>query len=335
MDLLYWDVSNAQTLTQAKASRKPPRMETARILCTDLAGLRAQAIGLAEAAGLQPDLRTLKMKSPWSHLSPSLWPNPLKAVNADAVAEPLPGLIIGCGGAGARVAAALRRPGVKVVTIQHPRMSLKKFDMVFVGRHDGIAGANVVVTRTALHRVTAERLAAAATLWAPVFAGQNRPLVAVLLGGSNGRYRFDAQTGRLFAAQLAAMMQADNVGLMITPSRRTDPEIVRILREVLTPLGAWIWDGTGENPYFGMLGLADAIIVSADSVSMVSEAVATDKPVFLLRLAGKSSRIGAFMDMLEANGRVKDFAGRFDTWQVAPLDDTKQAGLRLRQLLGI
>lgn len=322
-------------MTRGEAGRKPPRMETARILCTDLAGLRAQAIGLAEAAELTPDLRTLKMKSPWSHLSPSLWPSPLKAVEADAIAGPLPGLIIGCGGAGARVAAALRRPGVKVVTIQHPRMSLKKFDLVFAGRHDGIAGENVVVTRTALHRVTPARLAAEAASWAPVFAGHNRPLVAVLLGGSNGRYRFDAAAGLVFAEQLAAMMRADHVGLIITPSRRTDPEVVRILREVLTPLGAWIWDGNGENPYFGMLSLADAIIVSADSVSMVSEAVATDKPVFLLRLAGKSSRIGAFMDMLAADGRVRDFAGRFDTWPVAPLDDTKQAGLRLRHLLGI
>jgi mitochondrial fission protein ELM1 len=310
-------------------------METARILCTDLAGLRAQAIGLAEAAGLVPDLRTLTLKSPWSHLSPSLWPNPLKAVEPDAVAGPLPRVIIGCGGAGAKVAAALRQPGVKVVTIQHPRMSLRKFDMVFAGRHDGITGPNVVVTRTALHRVTPARLEADAEIWGPAFATQNRPLVAVVLGGSNGRYRFDAEIARIFAAQLASMVRTDKIGLLITPSRRTAPEVIRILREALVPLGAWIWDGTGENPYFGMLGLADAIIVSADSVSMVSEAVATAKPVFLLRLAGKSKRIGAFMDMLVADGRVRDFTGKYETWPCAPLDDTNLAGLRLRQLLGI
>jgi len=309
-------------------------METARILCTDLAGLRAQAVGLAEAAGLSPDLRTLSLKSPWSHISPGLWPAPLKAVLPDAIAEPLPRLIIGCGGAGSRVAASLRRPGVKVVTIQHPRMKLNKFDLVFAGRHDGISGPNVVITRTALHRVTPERLAGEAAIWAPVFETQKRPLVAVLLGGSNGRYKFGDAAGRTFATALAAMVRRDNVGLAITPSRRTDPQVVRIVREMLEPLGAWVWDGQGENPYFGMLGLADAIIVSADSVSMVSEAVATAKPVFLLRLEGKSTRIGAFMDMLAADGRVRDFDGKFDTWPTAPLDDTKQAGLRLRQLLG-
>jgi mitochondrial fission protein ELM1 len=310
-------------------------MELARILCTDLAGLRAQAIGLAEAANLEPDLRTLAIKPLWSHISPSLWLNPLKAIEPKSIEGPLPRLIIGCGGAGARVAAALRRPGVKVVTIQHPRMNLNKFDLVFAGRHDGITGPNVVVTRTALHRVTLNRLVAEADIWRPAFARQNRPLVAVLLGGSNGRYRFNKKAGVAFANQLAAMVLADGVGLLITPSRRTDPEVVRILRATLGPLGAWIWDGNGSNPYFGMLGLADAIIVSADSVSMVSEAVATEKPVLLLRLAGKSSRIGTFMDMLAADGRVRDFAGRFESWQTEPLNDTKQAGFRLKQLLGI
>ncbi|HQT64345.1 MAG TPA: mitochondrial fission ELM1 family protein [Acidocella sp.] len=310
-------------------------MEDARILCTDLAGLKAQAVGLAEAAGLQPDLRTLSIKKPWSGLSPGLWPFPLKAVEAEAIAAPLPRLIIGCGGAGARVAAALRRPGIKVVTIQHPRMALDKFDLVFAARHDGIKGTNVVVTRTALHRVTQARLNAEAAVWQPFFAAQPRPLVAVLLGGSNGRYRFDAAEAESLAAQLANLIQQDGAGMIITPSRRTGADVIAILRRILEPLGAWIWDGRGENPYFGMLAVADAIIVSADSVSMVSEAVATTKPVLLMRLPGKSSRIGAFMDMLKADGRVRDFTGRLEQWNCQPLDDTALAGATLRQLLEI
>jgi mitochondrial fission protein ELM1 len=300
-------------------------MEAARILCTDIAGLRAQAIGLAEAAGFAPDARTLPPPTLWSRL----W----GARPADAVAEPLPRLIIGCGGAGARLAASLRRPGVAVVAIQHPRMSLAKFDLVFAARHDGIAGPNVVVTRTALHRVTPARLAAAAQDWRPVFAGLRRPLVAVLLGGSNGRYRLGAAEARHLAQQLAAMMDRDGVSLAITPSRRTAPEVITILRDVLQPRGAWIWDGAGENPYFGMLALADAVIVTADSVSMVSEAVATSAPVLLARLPGKSARIGAFMDAMVQDGRVRDFAGRLEIWNTAPLNDTPLAAAALNRLL--
>ncbi len=302
-------------------------METARILCTDIAGLRAQAIGLAEAAGFAPDVRILP---PATGLS-RLW---RISAPPDAVAEPLPRLIIGCGGAGAKLAASLRRPGVKIVAIQHPRMSLKRFDLVFAARHDGIAGPNVIITRNALHRVTQARLAQEAETWRPMFGPLMRPLVAVLLGGSNGRYRFFAAEARILAAQLTEMMVKDNARLAITPSRRTAPEVLAILRDALQPRGAWVWDGAGNNPYFGMLACADAIIVTADSVSMVSEAVATAAPVMLARLPGKSARIGAFMDAMQADGRVRNFAGRLEIWDTAPLNDTPAAGAELRRRLG-
>ncbi|WP_234729533.1 mitochondrial fission ELM1 family protein [Acidocella facilis] len=309
-------------------------MLDARIICTDLAGLKSQALGLAEAAGLAAEFRPLRFRTPWAHIPTNFWFNPRWAVAAELFAGPLPPVVIGAGGAGARVAAALRSREVKAVCIQHPRMALSKFDAILAGRHDGIEGPNVIVTRTALHRVTQARLAAERDIWAPRFAHLPRPLVAVLLGGSNGRYKFEAAEGQALAAQLAALAR-QGAGLMITPSRRTAPEVVAALRAALEPLGAWIWDFTGENPYFGMLACADAIIVTADSVSMVSEAVATSAPVMLARLPGKSARIGAFMDALAQDGRVRDFAGRLELWDTAPLDDTEWAGQELRRRLGV
>ncbi len=309
-------------------------MVDARIICTDLAGLKSQALGVAEAAGLTPDFRPLSFRQPWRHIPTNFWFNPRWAAGAELFAAPLPPVVIGAGGAGARVAASLRSANVGAVAIQHPRMALSRFDAVLAGRHDGIEGPNVIVTRTALHRVTQARLAAEREVWAPRLAHLQRPLAAVLLGGSNGRYRFEAAQAQLLAAQLANVAR-QGAGLMITPSRRTAPEVLAILRETLVPLGAWIWDFTGENPYFGMLACADAIIATADSVSMVSEAVATSAPVFLARLPGKSARIGAFMDALVKDGRVRDFAGTLELWDTAPLDDTEWAGQELRRRLGL
>jgi hypothetical protein len=308
-------------------------MITARLICTDIAGLRNQALGLAEAAGFTPDLRTLRFLPPWDKIPTSLWLNPRWAVGAEVFAPPVPPVVMGCGGAGARVAASLRGPGVKAVAIQHPRMGLHKFDAVLAGRHDGISGPNVIITRTALHRVTAARLAAEKQEWALFFAPYRRPLAAVLLGGSNGRYRFGVAEARVLAAQLAEV--AREYGLVITPSRRTGADVLEILRAALEPLGAWIWDFTDKNPYFGMLACADALIVTADSVSMVSEAVATSAPVYLARLPGRSARIGRFMDDLVQDGRVRDFAGKLELWDTAPLNDTEWAGAELHRLLGV
>ena len=95
-----------------------------------------------------------------------------------------------------------------------------------------------------------------------------------------------------------------------------------------------MWDGTGENPYFGILAQADLIIATEDSVSMISEAVATTAPVMLARLPGRSRRIGFFLDDMLASGRVREFSGRFENWPVAPMNDTLEAGAEMRRRLG-
>jgi mitochondrial fission protein ELM1 len=307
---------------------------TSWILSEGYAGLQAQALGLAEAAGLAPELRVLVPRAPWKWVAASLWPAPLAAV-ADAVRAPLPELVIGCGGVAAAVGAALRRGGRPVVQVQHPRMDPRRFDVVMVNRHDELTGPNVVVTRTALHRATPSRLAEAAGAWAPRLDYLKRPLVAVLVGGSNGRFRLDAAVAGELASQLTAMMKRDGVGVAVTPSRRTDPAAVRVLAEALIPLGAYVWDGAGENPYFGMLALADAIVVTVDSVSMVSEAAATSAPVLLAKLPGRSRRNALFIDCMLAEGRVREFAGRFEQWPVAPLDDTPEAAAEMCRRLGL
>lgn len=168
------------------------------ILTEDYAGLRSQALGLAEAAGLAPETRTIRPRGVWKHVAPSLWPAPLRAVDPDGVAPPLPELIIGCGGKSAALLSALRGR-VRGVVVQHPRMNIGRFDLIVVGTHDELTGPNVVVTRTAIHRVTPERLAEAAALWGPRLAHLPRPLVAVLVGGSNGRFRLDEQVGQHLA----------------------------------------------------------------------------------------------------------------------------------------
>jgi mitochondrial fission protein ELM1 len=302
------------------------------ILSEAYAGLQAQAIGLAEAAALPYELRTLAPRAPWRWIGAKFWPAPLSVV-ADAVRGPLPGVAIGSGGKGAAVVAALRPRGVAVVQVQHPRMDPRQFDLIVVNRHDNLTGPNVVVTRTALHRVTPARLAEAAVTWRERFAALPRPLVAVLVGGSNGRHRLDLPVGEALAAQLAEMMQRDKVGLMLTPSRRTDPKVVQVLRDRLVPRGAWVWDLDGENPYFGMLALADLIVVTEDSVSMVSEAVATTAPVLLAELPGRSRRIDIFHQALLGEGRVRRFAGHAEVWPTAPLNDTPLAAAELRRRL--
>jgi uncharacterized protein len=304
------------------------------ILSEGLAGLQTQALGLAEAAGLRPDIRVLKPAPPWKWIAARLWPRPLSIV-AESVRAPLPDLVIGCGGMAAAVLAALRGKSRPVVQVQNPRMAIGRFDLIVANNHDELTGPNVILSRTAMHRVTPERLATEAELWRDRLAALPRPLVAVLLGGSNGRYRLDIKTGAKLAAGLAAMLRRDKVGVMVTPSRRTDPAVTALIAGAIAPLGGHVWDQTGDNPYFGMLALADLIVVTQDSVSMISEAAATTAPVLVAELPGRSRRQGLFLKTMCDEGRVRMFDGRFCRWPVSPIDDTPEVAATMRRRLGI
>jgi mitochondrial fission protein ELM1 len=312
----------------------PPVTVAPWIILEGYAGLRAQAMGLAEAAGLTGDLRELKPAAPWKWIAAKFWPNPLAAVR-EAVTAPLPALAIGCGGMAGAVLAALRRPSLPVVQVQNPRIDIRRFDLIIANHHDELTGPNVFVVRTALHRVTPERLAAEAEIWRPRLAHLKRPLVTVLLGGSNGRYRLDREVGARLAADLAEMVRRDNVGIAVTPSRRTDPAVTEVIRAALEPLGGWVWDFTGENPYFGMLALADMIVVTQESVSMISEAAATTAPVMFAHLPGSSRRQGIFLRTMMQEDRIRPFQGRFAHWAVTPLNDTPEAAAEMRRQLGL
>ncbi len=274
----------------------------------------------------------LHARAPWRWVGARFWPDPLKAVTLPRLPD---GPIVSAGGTAAVVAAALRSDARPVVQIQHPRIDPAKFDVIVVNRHDGLSGANVITTRTALHRATPARLAAAAEEWRPRLAHLPRPLVAVLVGGSNGRFRLDGGVASRLAGQLALMMRADHAGLALTPSRRTAPDARAAFERALAPEGAWVWDMQGENPYFGMLALADAIVVTEDSVSMVSEAAATSAPVLLAPLPGRSRRIRLFNRLLQQDGRLRPFNGRLEMWPVRSIDDTAEAGAEVRRRLGL
>ena len=97
------------------------------IVSEGYAGLQAQALGLAEAAGLAPELHALAPRLPWRLVPAADWPAPLSAV---ALPRTRPDLVIGCGGVAGSVGAALRRRGARAVQVQNPRMDPGRFDLV-------------------------------------------------------------------------------------------------------------------------------------------------------------------------------------------------------------
>lgn len=291
-------------------------------------GMENQALGLAEALGFQPEIKRIAPRLPWRILPASLWPCPLCATTGDALAPPWPDILIATGRPTVAPALAIKaRNGGRTfaVQIQNPGLLRPRFDAIVAPQHDRIAGENVVATRGSLNGVTAAKLAEAARRFAPLLAKLKRPLVAVLVGGDNKVYRLTPELTRRLCGQLKSLAETFGAGLAVTPSRRTGAENEAILRAMLEPIGAEVWDGKGENPYLGYLALADAVVATGDSVNMVSEACATGKPVYVVDLEGGSAKFRRFHELMRASGLTRPFTGTLETWRYEPLDDTRRA----------
>lgn len=301
------------------------------------AGMASQALGLAEAAGFPFIEKRLEVRLPWKCLPPSFWFLPLAAtrVSDAALSPPWPDLVIGCGRNTAMPALAVRRANngrTLAVQIQDPGVGRDEFDLLVVPEHDHLRGPRVIVTRGAVHRVTAGRLVAEAARF-PDLAALPRPVLSVLIGGANRAYRLTFRKLGEIADAIAGILRTQGGSALVTPSRRTGAAGIALLRDRLQSLPAAIWDGCGENPYFAYLALADAFVVTADSVSMISEAAATGKPVHILALHGGSRKFARFHAAMQSAGITRPFSGRIETWSYPIPDDTARAGAVLRELV--
>jgi uncharacterized protein len=308
------------------------------ILSEKIAGHDAQSRGLAQALGITPTVRTFRVRAPWRYLSPRLWLDPFGAVAVDGgLTPPWPDLVISCGGRGAALGAAIKTASgsqTHAIHILKPRIDPRRLDAVIVPRHDDLSGPNIIVTRTALTPVTAATIASGAKRWRDVLGALPRPLIAVLVGGSNDRFRLTPEGAGKLGQALSDLARRHGAGLAITTSRRTGSANEAALRAAVAGTGAYFWDGKGDNPFFGLLALADTIVVTEDSVSMTSEACATGKPVYIVRLEGESRRIRRFHEMLQHDGITRPFTGTLEQWSYVPPDDTGRAAAEIRARFG-
>jgi mitochondrial fission protein ELM1 len=157
-----------------------------------------------------------------------------------------------------------------------------------------------------------------------------RPILTVLLGGSNKAYRLTLRRLGEIADAIRNVLRQTGGSALVTPSRRTGETGLRLVQDRLVGLPAQIWDGRGDNPYFTFLALADAFLVTADSVSMISEAAATGKPIHLLDLDGGNAKFARFHQLMRQAGITRPFAGRIESWSYPVLDETARAGAAVR-----
>jgi mitochondrial fission protein ELM1 len=280
-------------------------------MTTGEAGFRTQARSLANAVFAAPRELVVGLAPPWDRLPATWTPAPLEHVDRkrDRPTPPWPDVLICCGRGAAALSMAIRKASggrTLTVQIQDPLAPADRFDLVIAMAHDAISGPNVVKVATALHDVSPERLAGAAAAWSERMPVGGGPLVGVILGDPTRGGRSSA--GEALLAELRGM-RAGGARLAIVASRRTPEAVVVGLRDAFSgDAGVLVWDRQGDNPYLGTLALADRLVVTSDSVSMISEALATPHPVEVFG-AARNTRHRRFLAKLQAEGQVAPFTG--------------------------
>ena len=274
-------------LDWGRADVSPPRVW---MLADDRPGNVNQALGLAEALAEPFVVKTVGYRQ-LARLPNWMLPANLAGLTKatrETLAPPWPDLIIGAGRRTARIGRWVKQrdPAVTLVQLMWPG-SAAGFDLIAVPEHDRVPDDPILMrTLGPPHRLTPVRLRRSAAQIVPRLEGLPPPYVACLVGGSSKHVTLAPEDAASLIKGACKLAKERGGSLLVTTSRRTGnactAAIVKTLNESdSSPHYLYRWRPEGDNPYIGILGAADAVVVSADSASMCAEACAAGVPVFL------------------------------------------------------
>ena len=257
------------------------------VLGDDRAGNRSQVVGVATCLR-----RTFKIididYGPLGRVPNAILPPTFATLNDESrkkLVPPWPDLIIAAGRRTAGIARRIKKlssGATRLVQIMNPGGSTKDFDLLCVPTHDPpVSGPNIMGITGAPHSLTPEILASARKEWLPKLSDLASPRIALIVGGSTRRRKFTSTMAESLAEMASRMAKEVNGSLLVSTSRRSEDITDKIIRGLNAPKKIFKWGDAGENPYIGYLACADMIIVTGDSISMCTEACASNVPVFL------------------------------------------------------
>ena len=276
-------------------SLSAPRSPSIWALESYRAGESTQIVGLAEAVAQHYGVELATFRCAYNWLS-----GPFSVaqrtglagvtnVSPRAFGPPWPDLLISAGVRNEPVARWVRQMSggrTRIVFVGRVWAAPTEFDLIVVTpQYRFRAAPNVLENDTTVHRVHAARLAAERSRWADRFAALAQPRILALVGGDSGPFALRAGAANALAQAMLTRQRQSGGSLMVSTSSRTHPAAVAALDHALPgAFGYHYRAGDTQNPYFGMLAWADEIVVTSDSIAMISEALATTKPVALFDL---------------------------------------------------
>ncbi len=335
--------------------------KTVWVLADDRAGNTAQSLGVAEALGFQIEMKPIVynrfVKLP--NLIRGKTTIGLTKKSKQALKPPFPDVVIAAGRRAAPVLRSIKKLSkgkTKIVQLMFPdNVGLSEFDLIVLPNHDGckLELPQIMRITGTTHRITKKRLEEEKLKWEDAFQGMPEKRLALIVGGATKAMDFSPEMAKNLVEQTKELAAQKGVrSILVTTSRRTGVLQEKMIKENLEePFYFYSWSNKEvENPYFGYLSLCDYIVVTGDSMSMCSEACASNAEVYLFapedKIGKKHKRLHQELYALGyAKPLVKSLQGtqpspeglseRVQEKELSkePLNASKQVADRIKQML--
>ena len=297
----------------------------ALLLTQGMHGMISQAEGLAKALGLSFKHENIKLKKIWNIIPPKLTPVSENILENKFICDSR--VVISCGRKSVIPSIALKRRfknDIFTIHIQDPKVNLNNFDSIICPEHDNLEGENVIKTKGAIHYLTNDEIKKNINYLKQ--KAEKKKVVTLILGGPNKYYSFSENQMNITFAKIKNLFVYSKYKLIVIPSYRTPENILKLAFNYFNDNHLVIKE-RDKKAYLSSLGLADIIIVTCDSTSMISEAAITGKPVYIAQMKNKKSihRFEKFYKLFKDLGIIRDLEDKIEYWKYEGLDEVNRA----------
>ena len=303
----------------------------ALLLTQGMHGMVSQVEGLAKALNLSYKHQKIELKPIWNLFPPKISPISENLVKNRFVCDCK--VIISCGRKSVIPSILLKKrfkKDVFTIHVQDPKVNLNNFDCIICPEHDNLEGENVIKTKGAIHYLTNEEIKKNTNYLDPRADGKK--IITLILGGPNKYYGFSEKQMTETFAKIKNLFIYSKYKLIVIPSYRTPENIVKLAFNYFNDNHLVIKE-RDKKAYLSALSLADIIIVTCDSTSMISEAAITGKPVYVAQMKNKRSihRFEKFYNLFKELGIIRDLENKIENWTYKGLDEVNKAALLVKE----
>ena len=303
------------------------------LLTEGMHGMISQVEGLAKALDLDFIHEKIELNNFWKLIPPKI--TPIQSFVFKNIIERNFNIIISCGRKSVIPSIYLKnklKSKIVNIHIQDPKVSLDNFDFIVAPEHDGLKGKNVLTSKGAIHYLRNNELNENENYLKPQI--NKEKIVTLIVGGPNKYYDYNNKIIDEVFLKIKRNFIDRGYQLIFIPSMRTPQNIIDKANGTFDK-NQVIISSVDKKAYLSSLKLADQIVVTCDSTSMISEAAMTGKPIYVAQMVTikRNDRFKKFFNLFKSLNIIKDLENSVDQWSYEKLNETDKISSYIKDQL--